>query len=70
MTGPTRCPLCNIQPANGVIEHLEHDHRRTDDEARALLERSMEGTLGWDPETRKRKNLLSARAFRRFQPRD
>jgi hypothetical protein len=40
---------------DGVIKHLEVDHRRTETKALALMERSAEGTLGWDPETKKKK---------------
>ncbi len=52
-----RCPLCSAITNLGVIQHLTKEHRRTEAEARALLERQMEGTLGWDPETKKRKQL-------------
>jgi hypothetical protein len=39
---------------SGIFEHLKREHRRTEAEARALLERDAEGTLGWDPEIKKR----------------
>jgi len=34
-----RCPLCYISVECGVIDHLRRDHRRTEFEARALVER-------------------------------
>jgi hypothetical protein len=49
------CPLCSATTGSNIIEHLKTEHRRTEAEARALMEREMEGTLGWDPEIRKRK---------------
>jgi hypothetical protein len=52
-----RCPLCSSIKKLGVFEHLRSEHRRTEAEARALLERQMEGTLGWDPEVKKRKQI-------------
>jgi len=52
-----RCPLCSAIAAVEVIEHLKREHRRTEAEARVLLERAMEGTLGWDPEIKKRKSM-------------
>lgn len=64
MTEPKRCPLCNVRLESGVINHLQRDHRRTYDDARALLERSVEGTLGWDPEVKKRKASFSHNVFR------
>jgi hypothetical protein len=48
-----RCPLCWISPECGVIEHLRRDHRRSEVEARALMERYKDGTLGWNAESRK-----------------
>ena len=54
---PNRCPLCHSGSVSSVIEHLTSVHRRTEAEARALMEREMEGTLGWDPEVKKR-NLI------------
>jgi len=55
-----RCPLCYVKLDSGVMDHLQRDHRRTDAEARELLERSVEGTLGWDPEVKKKKACLQA----------
>ena len=49
------CPLCFASTGSNVIEHLKTEHRRTEAEAHALMEREMEGTLGWDPEIKKRK---------------
>jgi len=49
------CPLCSATTGSSIIEHLKTEHRRTEAEAHALLEREMEGTLGWDPEIKKRK---------------
>jgi hypothetical protein len=49
------CPLCSATTGISIIEHLKTEHRRTEAEAHALMEREMEGTLGWDPETKKRK---------------
>ena len=49
------CPLCSGAVTRSLIQHLITDHRRTEPEASALLYRSIEGTLGWDPEARKRK---------------
>jgi len=54
---PNRCPLCHSSSASSVIRHLTSVHRRTEAEARELMEREMEGTLGWDPEVKKR-NLI------------
>jgi hypothetical protein len=34
---------------------MQLDHRRTEVEARALMVRSVEETLGWDPETKKKR---------------
>jgi len=45
-----RCPLCQIRAEQGVLEHLRRDHRRTEAEARALMERYRDGTLGWNAE--------------------
>ncbi|GEM_PF-3359146 len=53
-----RCPLCFAHVQRGALEHLQLEHRRTAAEARALLERSAEGTLGWDPITKKQKAAL------------
>jgi hypothetical protein len=50
-----RCPLCYIRPNCSVLDHLQQDHRRNDDEARALLARAREETLGWDPEAKKKR---------------
>jgi hypothetical protein len=52
------CPLCWIKPECAVIEHLRRDHRRTEVEARKLLERANEGSLGWNAEGRKRRTSL------------
>jgi hypothetical protein len=52
-----RCPLCSTTALSGIFEHLRREHRRTEAEARALMERDMEGTLGWDPEIKKRKQI-------------
>ena len=41
-----------------LLDHLQLDHRRTEIEARALVLRSVEGTLGWDPETKKNRAAL------------
>jgi hypothetical protein len=49
-----RCPLCWVRPESGVIEHLRWDHRRSEVEARKLLERTNEGGLGWNAEGRKK----------------
>ncbi len=49
-----RCPLCWIRPESGVIEHLLRDHRRSEIEARILLERVDQGSLGRNAEGRKR----------------
>ena len=54
---PNRCPLCSSIAKLGVFEHLKNEHRRTEAEARALMERQMEGTLGWDPEVKKSKQI-------------
>ena len=43
-----RCPLCYGFTRHGAIAHLERDHRRTYSEACILVERSKEGTLGWN----------------------
>jgi hypothetical protein len=48
-----RCPLCYISVEYGVIDHLGRDHRWTEFEARALVERSKEGSLGWNAEGRR-----------------
>ncbi len=50
-----RCPLCWAPTTLGVIKHLKVEHRRTEIEALALMERSAQGTLGWDPELRKKR---------------
>ena len=55
-----RCPLCYVKLDSGVIVHLQRDHRRTDAEARELLQRSVESTLGWDPEIKKKKACFPA----------
>jgi hypothetical protein len=49
------CPLCSASTGISIIEHLKTEHRRTEAAAHALMEREMEGTLGWDPEIKKRK---------------
>ena len=49
-----KCPLCSAR-VGPVVEHLQSDHRRTMIEARELLQRSLEGTLGWDPVAKKEK---------------
>ena len=56
------CPLCSGTVTRSLIQHLITDHRRTEPEASALLYRSIEGTLGWDPEAKKEKRrfLLEA----------
>ena len=51
------CPLCSAAAEIEIIEHLKREHRRTEAEAHAVMEREMEGTLGWDPELKKRKLL-------------
>ena len=56
-----QCPLCWIRPESGVVEHLRRDHRRSEVEARALLERTNEGSLGWNVEGRKRGVCLPIR---------
>src|SRR5260370_21873858 len=53
-----RCPLCWALTRRGAIEHLKAAHRRTEIEAREIMERTAEGTLGWDPETRKKRAAL------------
>ncbi len=45
-----RCPLCWARAEYGVVEHLRRDHRRSEIEARVLLERTNEGSLGWNEE--------------------
>lgn len=60
-----RCPLCYVRLERGVINHPQRDHHRTYDEARALLERSVEGTLGWDPEVKKRKACFPANPLKK-----
>jgi len=52
-----RCPLCSAIAAVEIIEHLKREHRRTEAEARVLIERQIEGTLGWDPAIKKRKQM-------------
>lgn len=49
-----RCPLCWARALYGVIEHLRRDHHRSEIEARTLLERSSQGSLGWNAEDRKK----------------
>ncbi len=59
-----RCPLCYAFTRNGAIEHLERDHRRTYSEACILVERSKEGTLGWNARNGRQKvrsSLASAK---------
>jgi hypothetical protein len=53
-----RCPLCWAPTTLGVIKHLKVDHHRTEIEALALLERNAQGTLGWDPELKKKRAAL------------
>ena len=58
-----RCPLCYVFTRN-AIKHLERDHRRTDAEACVLVERSNEGTLGWNARNGRQKvrsSLASAK---------
>jgi hypothetical protein len=50
-----RCSLCYAFTRNGAIEHLERDHRRTNAEACVLVERSKEGTLGWNAQNSRQK---------------
>ncbi len=64
MTEPKRCPLCSVRLERGVIDHLQHDHRRSYDDARALVERAVEGALGWDPEVKKNKVNSAHEIFR------
>jgi hypothetical protein len=52
------CPLCSATNERSILHHPRLDHRRTEAEARLLLERSAEGTLGWDPETKKNRAAL------------
>jgi len=52
------CPLCWASIERNILHHLQLDHLRTEAEARLLLERSAEGTLGWDPETKKNRAAL------------
>ena len=56
-----RCPLCCTRTKHGVIVHLRVDHRRTEIEAYEIMERNAEGTLGWDPEIKKKKAALRIR---------
>ncbi len=50
-----RCPLCSGTVITcSLIQHLINEHRRTEPEARIVLHRSVEGTLGWDPEAKKK----------------
>ena len=59
-----RCPLCYISVECGVIDHLRRDHRRTEFEARTLVERSKEGILGWNAQNARQKvrsSLASAK---------
>jgi hypothetical protein len=53
-----RCPLCCARTKHGVIVHLKLDHRRTEIETHEIMERNAEGTLGWDPEIKKKKAAL------------
>ncbi len=55
-----RCPLCQIRAEQGVLEHLRRDHRRTEAEARVLMERYRLGTLGWNAEGRKERRRSSS----------
>lgn len=64
MTELKRCPLCYVRLERSVIDHLQRDHRRSYDDARALLERVVEGTLGWDPEVKKKKAYPAHDIFR------
>ena len=53
-----RCPLCWVRPESGVIEHLRRDHRRSEIEARTLLEGTNEVGLGWNAKGRKKGTCL------------
>jgi hypothetical protein len=53
-----RCPLCWARTKYGVIAHLKVDHRRTEIEVHEIMERNAEGTLGWDPEVKRKKAAL------------
>ncbi len=57
-TEANRCPLCCARTKHGVIKHLKVDHQRTEIDAREIMARSAEGTLGWDPEIRKKRAAL------------
>ena len=59
-----RCPLCWAVSRHGVIEHLKATHRRTEIEAQQIMERNAQGTLGWDPEIRKKRAALRALVMR------
>jgi len=48
-----RCPLCWMRADCGVLVHLRRDHRRSEAEALALLERNTAGTVGWNPDRRR-----------------
>ena len=58
MTISKKCPLCWAPTMLGVIKHLKVDHHRTEIEALALMERSAQGTLGWEPELKKKRAAL------------
>ena len=49
-----------------ILKHLQLDHRRMEVEDVYSLERSAEGTLGWDPETKKNDPRQSA--FDQIEP--
>jgi hypothetical protein len=63
-----RCPLCYAFTRNGAIAHLERDHRRTYAEAWVLVERSKEGTLGWNARNGRQKVLSSVASAKVVSP--
>jgi len=62
-----RCPLCWATALYGVIEHLRRDHRRSEIEPRTLLERSNQGSLGWNAQGRKKGACLPLVPMKRSQ---
>jgi hypothetical protein len=65
-----RCPLCYIRAEYGVIDHLRRDHRRSEIEARTLVERSREGSLGWNAESWRERQRPSLPPTRPLPPRE
>ncbi len=54
-----RCPLCWVKAEYGVIEHLRRDHLRSEVEALVLLERTDEGSPGWNGGRQEKGNLFT-----------